>query len=416
MILGPHVFALLVSTCRQGGVGNTITTPPVYDLSFSRLRRHRLRRYARCARYLAIYANDGTQITVTLFYPKMPRSAFSRMLTRTGVRGKVARFVRGRYNPGSRKRRAVAPKTSARKRLRTATATKHQRARPLPNRSGSESKYNVFRKPKGLIAKVANKLQDNTYQLNTPSVIAQTAGLQATAQVGTMFSHADLLACIANVQADAPSSGTGNGTTKVYFKSCYSEVMLQNTTNAVVRVQLWNTLPKRDIYQDPSAATLTPVQAWTEGLKIQTSGSVGNEIQYVGSRPTDAKLFNDYYRVGKVTYLDLAPGQVHYHRMHYKIDRFIALEMLNAANLYTLRGWALGTMIVAYGEPMADVAGTSTTTAPVRIHAIATANYHFSYIKSNSSYSTNANNLPASANTNLENLVTGASAAFATVA
>lgn len=335
------------------------------------------------------------------------------------MRRNVRRRIGGRFaSPGARypiKIRKVMRMVKKRVASRTRTATKvHQRARPLPNRSGSESNYFVGGKPKGLINKISNKLQDCSFTRNEPSIIPGTAGSQINTLVGALFNVSDLASMMSTVYTQLPS-GVSHSTVKMFLKSVYCEVMIQNSTNATCRVQIWNTRPKRDVYKDQAGVTLTPLEAWSQGLKMQTSGGTGTEMNIVGSRPTDSKLFNDYYKVGKVTYIDLAPGQVHYHRMRYKIDRSIANEMLNNSGLYSLKGMQLDTMIVQYGEPMVDNTGVQTTTSNTNLHVIATKTYHFSWMQNNTSISTNTNNLSAVSGTVLENLVTGAQATFAAV-
>lgn len=343
--------------------------------------------------------------------PKRFASQFRGRRVRARTSGSFSRI----RTPG-RKRLASAPRSGLRKRMRTMTRTKlHQRARALPNRSGSESVLNIYNRPKGLIAKVGNKLQSSQYLRNENAVMNSSAGAQLVNSFTEMFSVNDLKKLLTDAENENVTTAVANATTKIFVKSCYCELQIQNSTNAVCRVQIWNTLPKRDIYRDSASQPLSPQEAQAIGVKMQTPSGTGTEYLIVGSRPTDSKLFNDYFKVKKVTYIDLAPGQVHYHRMHYKIDRFASQEMLNMQNITAMRGWNLASMIIAYGEPMVDNTGVATTTSATQLHVIATKTYHYSYVKSNSTYSSNSNNLSAVSGTNLENLVTGASAAFAAV-
>lgn len=331
----------------------------------------------------------------------------------TTTRGKRARLT-----PMMARSRKAPRKYSAKKlkyKLRTRTKTKvHQRARPLPNRSGSESTYNINHRARGFNARVNKGLRDNTFTRNEPFLLTGSAGQSQVNLVTTMFSPADIQSMLTVAESQNHNT-VANATTNVFLKSCYGEIMIQNSTNAVCRVQIWNSIPKRDIYQGLTASPNTPDLAWQQGLKEQTASGTGGEYLVVGSRPTDSRFFNDYHRVGKVTYIDLAPGQVHYHRIRYKINRFMSQEMLAAYNLYSLKGMTLNTMIVAYGEPMVDNTGIQTTTSATSLHVIGTKTYHFSYNMSNASISTNADNLAKTSGANLENLVTGASAAFAAV-
>lgn len=338
---------------------------------------------------------------VPLFVNRNVRAKYS------GNKGGWAMYKRGRLGTQTRRVLRLRKKTRFLKKV-------HQRARALPNRSGSDSTYRIMLKPLGLAAKVANKMQDSTQTTNSSGIISTGPGLQVVTDMCNLCGKADIQQMLTTAKLENVSA-TGGATTKIFVKSCFAELAIQNSSNATVRIQIWNTLPKRDIYQDDTGTTLTPTNVFSHGLKEQTPGGTGNEYLIVGSRPTDSKLFNDYFKVKKVIYVDLAPGQTHYHRLTYKIDRFVANELIQANNLTSLKGWELNNMVIAYGEPVGDGTGTGATTESLRLHAIASKTYHFSWIKSNESLSSNINQLSTSAQPNLENLVTGASAPWAGV-
>lgn len=317
----------------------------------------------------------------------------------------------------SSKRRMSSTRSRGKGRLRTKTFTKTkvQRARPLPNRSGSESAYNIKIKPNQLIKKVLEQMQASTYT-NNVGVVRSTAsaGTQDVFTFVPVYDPADLGQCV-GVATNTGTTAIENQTTRIYMKSCHEEIAIQNSSNAVCRITLYDVISRRDCFADANGHSAMPDITWQDGIQHQqVSGGASTSYNTVGVRPYDSKAFNDWWKIKRITYLDLAPGQVHYHRVNYSIHKFVSQEWLGASGLAAGKGWSLGTMMVSYGEPCGDNSGGATT-EKIRLNCVQTKTYHFSWVRENSSLSYQTNGLSTVTSGNIENLVTGASSAFAAV-
>lgn len=312
---------------------------------------------------------------------------------------------------------AARPKLSVKVKARTKLRKKvHTRAKELPNRVGTDSHLTIKLKPVGLLSRIGGKLQSSTYATNNDGVATSTAGLQGVWNFGTVFSPAHLASIQGICATQAGLAGTAylNNAMNIFVKSCHSELQLQNSSNAVVRIQLWDVINRRDAYKDAQGNALVPYEAFKQGLTDQTSTAPANNQLLLGSRPTDSTLFNQFFKVKRVTYTELAPGQVHYHRINYKIMRRINNEMFTAQNLNGIKGWSITTLMIMYGEPVGDNVGGCTVAAG-RINTVSSTNYHFDFLASASATSSVTNQLATTTTGNIENLVTGATAAYAAV-
>lgn len=299
---------------------------------------------------------------------------------------------------------------------RTATRTKvkkiHKRATPLPNRAGTDSVLKISLRAKGLFNKLSKKNPSiNSYTINSGQVTTSTVGTQGVYNLGNINDISHLKSVVSNVAAN---SGMANGqhTTVFLMKSIHAEYAIQNSTNAVVRLQLWDFIARRDGYKDAAGNALAPNSAWGDGLADQ--GAI-TAVQ-VGTRPTDSKLLRDYFKVKRVTYTDLAPGQIHYHRITYNINRPLDYEIIysDAGAKTLIKGWTLSTLMVQYGQPVGDNSGGVTVEAS-RCNVVAKFNYHFSFIDNSASYTTGTNNILTTSTGNLENIQAAASSVYAAV-
>lgn len=315
----------------------------------------------------------------------------------------------------------VLPRNPTRVRPNTAEKNKiHRKAKELPNRSGSESTLTIKLRPKGMLSKLEGKLQNSTYTVNSQDVLQSTTGLQGTQSVGnynifTQYTLNKILGACAN-QLSVYGGDYRSNAINCFVKSAFMETQLLNSSNGVVRMQIWDCMARRDCYEDRTGIQMSPVYCWADGIKEQTASGTGQEVGTVGARPTDSNEFNKYWKVKRVTYLELAPGQVHYHRIHYRINRRITNDIVQNTALWGVKGWTLVPMFVFYGEPINDNAG-GVTVAGTKILTITNTDYHFTYLAASTSISQQNNNLSITAATGgaIENLVTGASAAFSTV-
>lgn len=313
----------------------------------------------------------------------------------------------------SKRRSSLRSRALGRRRTGSKTKTKkHQRAHPMPDRAGTESRFSIKLRPKGSRSKVEKSMQIQTYSINSGAVLTSSTGSQASTDGVPLFSIPHLQSMLNAVKTQSGQS-IGLFTTTMYMKSGWQEIMIENSTNAVARIQIWDLLAKRDCFTDHAGRQVTPTLAWEYGLADQ--GGAGDLQNFYGSRPTDSFLFNQFYKVKKVTYTDVAPGQLHIHRMHYQINRRVNDEIATQTNLLALKGWTLYPMIVINGSPIGNTGNTSATVSLMKCNITYASTYHFTFLDTAMSSTAQNKNLDTVQFSTVENLVVGAGTTFASV-
>lgn len=300
--------------------------------------------------------------------------------------------------------------------LKTRTKTKPKlNTVAKENRGGSESTFQLIRKIKNPVVKKLNKDLAKMFLIsNSSQIYSQTAGRQGCATVTTCFGFDDInrIQLSTLQQQYGGTTPTGYKTLKVLLESVECECIYTNNTNAVCRLLLFDIIPKRDIYVDTGGNPIDPVQAWAQGLQHEGSGTNANEV--LGSMPFNSALFCQYFTVKRIVHITLAPGQTHHHRIKFVPNAFFNMERFQQTTTIMYKGVSLTHMSVQYGEPVLDNAASVTTEA-TKLLNICKKHVKWSYIPNDMTTTYLNDNLAKTAGTNIENVVTGASAAFAAV-
>lgn len=313
----------------------------------------------------------------------------------------------------------VGSKVVPKLRLKVKAMSKHQKATPLPNRSGSESAYKIMLKNKGLLKKYANRVRPLTLTYNNGNYTTGGAGKQVVAVLGALYDRPDMhnMNTTASVQ-EFGGTGTqvGYKTLQIYLKSGFATYSIVNPSNASMRITLYDILPRRDGYQTIGGNYVTPDACWSEGMLQQQGNSTTPTFNDLGCRPYDSQLFNDFFKVKCTTYVDLAPGQCHYHRVNFHPHKFIDRDIIDQSSsvMSCFKGLTLYTLAVVQGQPVNDNAASITTEA-TKIDWVQSISYHYSYVSNNMTTTYLESHVATTAGTTLENLVKGASDTFAQV-
>ena len=303
------------------------------------------------------------------------------------------------------------------KRTRTMTMTKREplRQKAKESRGGSESAYSKSVVPRGVPSLIA-KLAKNVYITNNNSVIDGGAGLQTVSDVQGISDYAALNAIMLSALAQYLPGGsppmTAYKTERVMITKVFAEHMYTNSSNAVVRGLLFDVEPRQDIYNSGSDP-ISPAQAWIAGAADQSNGNTSSS--FVGALPFSSNKFTHFFKINKITELILAPGQTHYHRVTYRCNKVLTNIILQEGNVNYFRGLSMNQLAVFYGQPVPDSTGAAVTTEAVHILTVSKFQYESSYMMNNVSTISRGNALSATAGANLEDIVTGAAAAFAKV-
>lgn len=351
---------------------------------------------------------------------RVPRVRFGRRAPRLSSVTAVRRGRAVGVNRRNLRYKTAATKggLGTRTRTRTMVRPKHQKGLALPNRSGSESSYKLMLPEKGILKKVADKIRPMTLTYNGGFVQSQNFGQQMVSQLGAIYDRGDCHNMVnsATVQEFGSSIPPGYKNLQIFLKEGYAEYHIANVTNGVLRITLYDVLPRRDCYQDIGGAPLDAAGAWQSGMIQQQFNGSTSTYNDVGCRPYDSAQFNDFFKVKCVTHVDLAPGQIHWHRVKWCPKKFLSRDIIDADNssITCYKGLTLYTLAVTVGQPIHDAASGVTTTNP-KIEWVQNISYHYSYVANNVTNTYVQATLSTSAQLNFESLVTGASAAFSAV-
>lgn len=324
-----------------------------------------------------------------------------------GTPGRTSRSVSTRMGRGSRKR---GPGSMTKPKRRKLNQGVHE------TRGGSESSFQLGSKAKGLIAKIASKTNQLTYTGNANQIVSIAAGSQVLKDLWSPGNGGDFSVMMNQtlLQEFGIATPTGRRTARIFVRSINAEYGYNNNTNDQVRFQLYDIIPRQNVYAVGSGLNNPgpPTVAWYTGLDYESTVTGTASAAVVGSTPFQSRLFTTNYKVLKVTNVTLAPGQTHYHRVRFHPNKFLDNDLLNSGQISSYKGLSLNHMIVASGAPCSDSTGGVTTEA-VKLLTVLKYTYEWSYVANNMTTLAPSNNTFSTATTgNIENMVTGAQAIF----
>jgi len=202
---------------------------------------------------------------------------------------------------------------------------------------------------------------------------------------------------------------------------------LANVSTAPVEVILYDIVPKRDIpYENifsggNAATTYTPEQYphlyWNDGSLMNNglpAGTTPYPSQSIGARPTDATIFNDYFKiVGKKRIL-LSQGGVHRHTISVKFNKFVDTAMCNPTGNFgnnKITAWRNVThylMVQTIGLPLSSAeAPVNITTSDQHVDVVGSYRFKFSAVQNSLAYVNNADSLTSPAIGTIVNVGSG---------
>lgn len=326
---------------------------------------------------------------------------------RHNTHGFQAHAMRQVIHEAARARSASQTETTTKKKLNQGV---------VDGRGGSHSHISWGAKAVGA-ARTAAKSAKMAFVENKPFKVGNTTGLQHTSEYA-WFSKADCDTMVAQAVANQfqTAGPLGVKTQKTVLQELHGELQINNCTTGVQRVTLYDVYARRDAYQT-SATNMTPNIAWGQGMADEITGGSITRNQVVGSTPFDSELFCKLYKVFKVTHIDLAPGQTHYHRISAKPNYVMDNELLQGTNIQSIKWLAHYTMLVSVGGLVVDTTGTLCTTGQIELLIVQKFDYRFTYVPDSITTLTVSNNLnttPSAANNEI-NDITGTISTLAQV-
>lgn len=253
----------------------------------------------------------------------------NRYRRRLGGSGFVAPFGRPLYPvPFARKRKYPSTVTGAPLRLGrrvrpklggsfTRTVRKRKRNFGHARKTGDNSSISATYLGRRWDSKVSKIIMDRILAMqvrntnNVTSVIS-TQGQQAIMSFD-IFGRGDLNE-ITKIANGTPTTFPENPI-KIFLKGVKSKLFIRNQLNSVVRMTMYDIVTTRTT---PGTGYDDPIEAWQKGLT--DLGSTGAE-KNVGATPYISPEFRQYYKVQKVTTVNLEAGQQHEHNVYFAVNR-----------------------------------------------------------------------------------------------
>jgi len=263
---------------------------------------------------------------------------------------------------------------------RTSTALVHQRRRRLgPNHSAiqnaggviTRSKY-VSANPMSLSAKIRSKASMPTFLVqNAPSQFNALCGFQGV-YWQALQNRVQLTEYYNQLPVPVP---VGNATRALYLDYTTADIHFTNASNASCTVDLYDIVCKQD------NDLTSPLTAWANGIAMETNG-LANNYEILGVLPTMSQQFNEFFKIVKVTHVNLAAGASHRHNIMLKYRKQIREQRVKENVNYA--GISYFTMLVVRGVPISDKTGSDpaireVSSAPIGIDVVTQISAKFRY-------------------------------------
>lgn len=219
----------------------------------------------------------------------------------------------------------------------------------------------------------------NIFQTNYTSQIT-TAGTTANNQDSTSvywFGQADMNAALQAYSLGQSANGNTNNTNRIFWNKVTGEVLMTNSSNANIEIDIYSFSTKRDSINSPGAL-------WRLGLNDEAAQTTNDLTQRnFGVTPLDSVALTTMYKAFKVTHISLTPGQSHRHGFTQHLCRPVNNELLyndvNGGDV-AMRGITCAEVIVVRGFPCSTADAANVGITPARVDMIIDKKYEFKYI------------------------------------
>lgn len=222
----------------------------------------------------------------------------------------------------------------------------------MESTSNSASSTNLGSSGLYIPQSVMDTLAPYHYVFNTTGNGTSLTGLQ-DAFTSVIGATSDLLSL------QQTYTGGVSGARKMLLESYDCEVSLANASATSCEFTIYDLIARKDCV---TAATANPKTSWLQGISDEISGAGVTKYQQVGALPTQSDLFNQYWKIKKITKIELSPGGIHRHRTHMKPNRVIHEEYISNV-AYAIKDVSSAFLIVQKGQPTHD----STTKTQIRL-------------------------------------------------
>jgi len=120
------------------------------------------------------------------------------------------------------------------------------------------------------------------------------------------------------------ATGTANNTNRIFHNSVRGDIVLTNSSNTNVEIEIYSFSSKRDALEAPGPL-------WFKGMSDQLNSSTFDVTNWYNFSPLDSVSLGQSYKCYKVTRVELNPGQSHKRSFTQHLCRPINNEMLDQA-------------------------------------------------------------------------------------
>ena len=209
--------------------------------------------------------------------------------------------------------------------------------------------------------------------------------------------------------------------TKYLVESLQLTFTFSNVSTAPVELDLYDIVCKRDIpitqtFQNAGTSTnyicpAYPSDYWRQGSLMNNGLHIDQPVPatFLGARPTDATIFNDYFKIKSKKRILLSQGGCHRHSVSLKVNQFVDSTMTNMNNvIYAWRKLSGYLMYNIKGLPVSSTGDDPVvTTSSGHLDVLTTYRYKFSGVSNNLAYVQNIDTLSSPVNANIVNVGSG---------
>lgn len=225
------------------------------------------------------------------------------------------------------------------------------------------------------------------------------------------FSRSDINSAISTL-ASGPGTTTPNNTCRYFLNKVIGEVMMTNSSNTNVEIDIYTFVPKRD-------TGVSPGQLFYQGMADQTTQVLTDWSRFQPNNPLDCVAVSSLYKCYKITHLQLNPGQSHRHSFTQHLCRPINNEVVKNANdqlLIGQRGISHHEVFVCRSTSIASgTGGVGEAFAPVKVNFNVYKKYELKYLFDNNTNESLTYSTPATTGLQVYNQGTGLAATPITI-
>lgn len=238
-----------------------------------------------------------------------------------------------------------------------------------PSGESSLSYFKTGRKKPSKQNKLTLKpLEPTHYVYNSALRCSNTVGKQEYFPLGSYFDTGFLGAIQAQIALNKNETTVSAANKKVFYSNVSAEIMFTNQSLATARINIYDVVARRDLINANTQSPIFALQALMADMPLpsMTGYNLAADYQIIGTNPFHNKAFCQFFKVKKVTNLELSQGQNHIHRVSHQPQRWFTTEMLKYCT-YGVKNLTAFTFICLSGIPANDT--TTKTTATVTLGA-----------------------------------------------